>query len=171
MNGSTTPMTADEERIQKRRKLDEEDEIMRIKDAKETMRIHKEKKAENIKLNKHIRVRPSDRNFLQKLIFEECFNSKYQPFPKDNHWKTIFYRLIDSYTKNDDNRKNLLRIEKEIFLNIKPEIEEFYKETWSGSTQENFDADFKVACSIKHSFKIYEKDNKKTTSFFDFTCD
>ena len=168
MNRTPTSNTTDDERIKKRRQLDAEDEIQRIKDAKETMRLHKEKKAEQIKLNKQIRVRPCDRTFLQELIFKECFNSNVQIFPNDNHWKTIWNRLIDSYSKDKEKRNNLLRIEKDIFLNIKQEIEQFYNQTWSGSDQENFDADFKVATSIKHSFKIYEKDPQKQKSFFNF---
>ena len=54
MNGTPISNTTDDERIKKRRQLDAEDEIQRIKDAKETMRLHKEKKAEQIKLNKQM---------------------------------------------------------------------------------------------------------------------
>ena len=157
-----------EERAAKRRKMDEEDEKERIKNAKEILNLYRQKQAESIKLTKNIRVKPSDRPFLQELVFTECFNSTIQVFPKDAHWKVIWNRLVDGYSKEKDSIVRLLKIEKEIFLNIKKEVEEFYGHRWSGTEQENSYVDHRIALSVKQSFQTYEKDKSKEKTYFKF---
>ena len=78
-------------------------------------------------------------------------------------------RFIDTYDKNDDIRNRLLTIEKDIFLNVKSEVEEVFGKEWSGTKEENSNADFKIAQSIKQSFRSYEKTSAKNkTSYFKF---
>ena len=151
------------------RKMDEEDEILRIKIAKEKIRIHKEKSKEHIQLSRKIRVKPMDKEFLQKIVYEDIFFSKRETFPNDDDWKMKWNRFIDTYDKNDDIRNRLLTIEKDIFLNVKSEVEEVFGKEWSGTKEENSNADFKIAQSIKQSFRSYEKTSAKNkTSYFKF---
>ena len=149
--------------------MDQEDAEESLKIAKEIIKIHEDKISEEQPLGKRIRVRPNtDRPFLQQLIFREVFNSKVETFPSDDEWKVIWNRLIDSERKEEIHTR-LLKIEKSIFLNIRGEVEDLFEEKWSGTKQQNQCADFKVALSIKQSFRAYERDHQKPVPFFKFT--
>ena len=84
-----------------------------------------------------------------------------------NTWKKLWCRLVDSYQKDETQRKDLLKIEHTIFLNIKGEVEALYGD-WEGSAKQNTAADYKVASSIYSSFRNYERGLKRKGSFFQF---
>ena len=50
-----------------------------------------------------------------------------------------------------------LKIEQELFLNIKQQVEKELNMEWDGGLEANRMADFKVAQSVKKSFGNYEK--------------
>ena len=161
---------ADEILIANKLKMDEEDAKYSIKMAKEKLKIHKDKLQQNIPLGKRIRVRPIDRSYLMEIVSNQIFNDEVIVFPTDAEWKTIWNRFMDTQT-NEEQKRKLLNIEKDIFLNIKQEVEDLFEQKWSGSAQENNMADFKIALSIKQSFRSYEKDTAKSKTYFKFTKD
>ena len=114
------------------------------------------------------KIKSADRLFLQKLIFEECFDSNLQLFPNNNNWKITLNRLIDSYDKDKGKRETLLRIERDIFFNIKEDVENTFNQEWSGTKEENSEADFQVAKAVQKILEDYEKDKNKSKSYFMF---
>ena len=63
-----------------------------------------------------------------------------------------------------------LRIEEEVFLNIKAQVEKELGRDWDGGTEANKLADFKVAQSVKKSFHNYEKTRASSDrQFFKFS--
>ena len=58
---------------------------------------------------------------------------------------------------------------KNVFINIKPEVEKELDRKWIGDKEQNSIADFKVAQSLKRSFVNYEKSSRdEDVQFFKF---
>ena len=74
---------------------------------------------------------------------------------------------MDSFD-DDTQRETLLEAEREIFKGIKPDVENMFGHSWTGSKEENSEADYRVAMCIKASFKMYESGKKVDGSFFKF---
>ena len=65
--------------------------------------------------------------------------------------------------------KHLKRIDREMFEHIKPMVEKKLNENWFGSKEQNSVADFKIAESIRSSFRSYEKQGVRPDGhFFEF---
>ena len=79
----------------------------------------------------------------------------------------MFYRVVDSLATSEGDQ--VRSIEEHSFANIvKDEVEEELG-PWTGSKEQNALADYKIASSIKTSFKSYEKNRKSfEESFFKF---
>ena len=72
--------------------------------------------------------------------------------------------------EDEEIKDNLLKIEMDIFLNIREEIlEEIGFKIWSGTSLENSTADHKIAMCLKNSLRNYEcKKSKVEPSYFKF---
>ena len=156
------------QKAEKRRRIDEEDLTKSVEKAKETLNEYRLNKKLNSNMNLTKKIKSADRLFLQKLIFEECFDSNLQLFPNNNNWKITLNRLIDSYDKDKGKRETLLRIERDIFFNIKEDVENTFNQEWSGTKEENSEADFQVAKAVQKILEDYEKDKNKSKSYFMF---
>ena len=62
----------------------------------------------------------------------------------------------------------LLQIENKLFLSAKKEIEDETGISWTGTDEENYNADLRVATNVYASFKSYEAGAKRQGSFFQF---
>lgn len=90
-------------------------------------------------------------------------------FSVDKKWKTAFYRFLDSGDVPSHDFEKALAIEKDLFLNIKPQVEKELGTEWDGQSEANRLADFKVAQSVKKSFFNYEKNRASgDPKFFTF---
>ena len=78
----------------------------------------------------------------------------------------MWNRFLDSFI--GDELQTLLDIEKSIFENIKIDVENETGHPWTGTKEENSNADLKVAQSLYTSFKNYERGSKYYGSFFNF---
>lgn len=85
----------------------------------------------------------------------------------DKLWRRAFYRLIDSSTLNPDDRDRARRIEEELFINIKPEVESEVGRDWEGDEEQNRLADLKIAQCLKKSFRNFER-SSKDVHYFNF---
>ena len=81
-------------------------------------------------------------------------------------WKKRFYRFLDTYSKNDTLRKDLINIEEAIFEKIRIDVEGELNYKWTGSKLENQKADLKIASAIKASFRSYEKQGRRRDGTF-----
>lgn len=79
----------------------------------------------------------------------------------------MWNRLLDSIEDGKE-KEELLRIENKLFLNIKKEVEADTGSSWTGTVEENYNADLKVASSVYISFKSYESGLKRQGQFFQF---
>ena len=72
--------------------------------------------------------------------------------------------------EDEEIKDNLLKIEMDIFLNVREEIlEEIGFKSWPGTSLENSTADYKIAMCLKNSFRNYEsKKSKVEPSYFKF---
>ena len=68
--------------------------------------------------------------------------------------------MIDSSTLAPDDRDKAMRIEEELFINIKPEVERELGGNWEGDEEQNRLADFKIAQCLKKSFLNFERSSK-----------
>ena len=85
-------------------------------------------------------------------------------------WKIVFNRFLDAAELEEEDRDRIMQIEDVIFKNIQKEVEHDTGNDWSGTKDENYRADFKIAKSVKSSFESYEKSKQKNDpSFFRFT--
>ena len=80
----------------------------------------------------------------------------------------LWNRLIDTYNKVKEDRDKLLAAEDAMFQQFRKELEE-QNQQWTGSKEENRQADFKIAGYVKAAFKMYETKGKRPDGhFFDF---
>lgn len=165
-----------------RRKMrEEEDDRKKMMKAQEILKRDKQRR--NDTLSSQMKLKPSQREFLQKLISEnsnlEIYEATRKKFPGllclsnfyhslifvfhsgDREWKVIFNRFLDSADLSTEEREQVKIIEQEIFLNIKPQVEKEHV-TWDGEKESNRLADFKVAQSVKKSFLNYENDRGRS---------
>lgn len=82
-------------------------------------------------------------------------------------WKRLWNRLLDTLEFGKE-REDLLAIENKLFTHIKKEIEAETGLPWTGTEEENYTADLKVATTVYLSFKNYEAGLKRQGSFFAF---
>ena len=71
----------------------------------------------------------------------------------------------------DDVKATVRKIERNMFVVIKPEVEKETGTNWDNSSQQNKMADVKIASMLKKSFCLYERnnaDNTHSTSYFKF---
>ena len=73
--------------------------------------------------------------------------------------------MIDSGTLAPDNCNQAQRIEEELFLNIKHEVEKESGQDWVGDKEQNRLADLKIAQCLKRSFLNFEKSSKDVHYF------
>ena len=79
----------------------------------------------------------------------------------------MWNRLLDTL-KEGKQRETLLEIEKKLFTKVKKEIEAESGMPWTGTNDQNYDADLRVATNVYTSFKSYEAGAKRQGSFFQF---
>ena len=65
----------------------------------------------------------------------------------------------------DENVEVMRKIEDRVFRVVKNED---FNGSWDGSLKSNEKADLLVVTCIRNSFKVYEKNPKKTETFFSF---
>ena len=81
-----------------------------------------------------------------------------------DHFRKLFYRILDTLEDDDENKERLLDIEMSAFRDIKKDIGE-----WSSSVETNMKADLLIASKIRTSFASYERTRGKyQRSFFTF---
>ena len=68
--------------------------------------------------------------------------------------------MIDSSTLAPGNRDQARRIEEELFINIKPEVERELGRIWEGDEEQNRLADIKISQCLKKSFLNFERSSK-----------
>ena len=85
----------------------------------------------------------------------------------DQSWKRYFYRCVDTLAGTDGD--HLREIEEKSFAHIFKKEVEAELGPWTGSAEQNRLADYKIAGSVKNSFKNYEKNKKEyEQSYFKF---
>ena len=82
-------------------------------------------------------------------------------------WKRVWNRLLDTIGDGQE-KEDLLVIENKLFMHSKKEIETETGLPWTGTEEENYTADLKVATSVYTAFKSYEAGMKRQGSFFQF---
>ena len=153
------------EDIQKLREDREKNERNRCRDAAKS----KKKKLQNRKrLSQRTKVLPKDRNYLEGVFldknYEEIYNALKEKFPPKKVFKRLFYRLLDGHANNghmsDEVIQQLREIEKRIFLTVKEDIEQTFKQSWANDSQEmNKVADERICAIIRNSF-YYQAKNR-----------
>ena len=135
-----------------------------VKIAKEKLEVDKIKKA-GAKTN--FKIKPNDRDFMQRLFSESDAIDNKKEFLKDEDWVKTFYRYVD--TREDEKGDRLRTIEETVFIEYaKEEIEKKFG-PWKGSKSENKKADAIIASYIKTCFRIYEGTrHPQQQKFFNF---
>ena len=138
------------ESVKEQRKYrDEKDMKEVVKIAKEKLEVDKIKKAAGVKTN--FKIKPMDRDFMQKLFSETDAIDNKKEFPKDDAWVKVFYRYVD--TREDEKGDTLRAIEESVFIEYaKKEIEKKFG-PWTGSKSDNKKADLIIALYIKTCFR------------------
>ena len=176
----------DLERNNRKRSLEKEDEIARVKKASEFLDNVREDKRERRKNKNRNKVTEKDKQFLQELLLKEMFQDKIQHFPEGKItiglnnciiilrylleggvWKKQWNRFIDSYSGDKENHKELLAIETRIFESVVDEIEEEMNE-WKGTKDQNRKADEKISSYLRKAFEMYERGFARRGHFFIF---
>ena len=153
------------EAVKEQRKSREEKEMKEVvKIAKEKLEVDKIKKA-GAKTN--FKIKPNDRDFMQRLFSESDAIDNKKEFLKDEDWVKTFYRYVD--TREDEKGDRLRTIEETVFIEYaKEEIEKKFG-PWKGSKSENKKADAIIASYIKTCFRIYEGTrHPQQQKFFNF---
>ena len=169
----------------KRRKLDAEGQKTSLDKAK--AKIQKDPAKRNCTPGKNCKVISSDRWFLQRVFAEDGAFSNLKlhvgVFPGINYkhnslaiitfsmlitgvseFRRSFYRLVDGH-EVDENIEMMRSIEDRVFRVVKKED---FGGSWDGSLKSNEKADLLVVTCIRNSFKVYEKNSKKSETFFSF---
>jgi len=154
------------------RERDLEDAELSKKMASEVLAKNRQKRSVK---NERCKVTSDDREFMQNLITSsehlQINKETKKKFPGDKRWKQLYYRLVDSDDLPDDVKATVRKIERNMFVVIKPEVEKETGTNWDNSSQQNKMADVKIASMLKKSFCLYERnnaDNTHSTSYFKF---
>ena len=89
-------------------------------------------------------------------------------FAEDEDWKKMYNRWLDSGEFSKEETERLKSIQLSIFKNVMKEIDKEEQDSFNGSREHNRIGDFKVAVSIKKSFRNFEANKKKEKSYFKF---
>ena len=153
----------------KREEKERKDAEKNLEAAKKMLIMDKMRK--NTRLSSKCKLLPHDKKFLQNLFSNpktgEIFHALNGFFPGDQSWKRYFYRCVDSLAGNDGD--HLREIEEMSFAQIFKYEVEAELGSWTGSDEQNRLADYKIAGSVKNSFRNYEKTKKGyEQSYFKF---
>lgn len=174
----------DDEKEKEMEDLEQADEEARIEYAENFDLEDRFERNMNRRCNRRCKIPPNDRNFLMKIIHKEIFGGVYQTFPGNillfhyefhlifnfldiSRWKLMWTRFLDTYSRDNEKRSQLLKIETLIFNSVKEEIESDTG-VWEGSRRQNRLADIKVATNIYNSFKSYSRGMQYYGEFFNF---
>ena len=72
----------DLDRAQRKKKMEEEDKVKKIENAKRLLEAADARRKDNLVYGKRLCVKPNHRLFLQRLIVKECFTDGHINFPK-----------------------------------------------------------------------------------------
>lgn len=83
---SSQKFETDKKREDRKKEKEKQDEASRKENATKYLKLLDDRKKKNLGLNLRCKVKPLDRPYLMKVVFENIFESKVQQFPKGNYF-------------------------------------------------------------------------------------